>query len=296
MALCATAAYGRKGVRFLAARRSQEIRCADETGGSVWGVWIDGRNAGNGSDAYSAEYSEVMADSLGYVYKMLRENNYTAGLAYSHYLKIKDQLGVAHRHWKHASPVANEVRACHDNVLPADRVASVFANITTMSPDYKPGHVHHTDYPEILGKLFDRYNAIVAAALTRSQQLDALAFLMQNLAFAHPLVDMNGRMRLLLLQHELRRHGIACGTMMHNNNKNIYFETLSSYADKIREGIDVYDEAGSEGFSRNPWQREEAQKRHALRFPPDALTEALVECWGRKCYRPHSGCRGTSIV
>ena len=71
-----------------------------------------------------------------------------------------------------------------------------------------------------------------------------IARLLQNLAYLHPLDGHNGRSRLLLLQYELRRNKLACGTMMFNNNKNAYFDTLDAFTAKILEGIRVYNEAG----------------------------------------------------
>ena len=108
------------------------------------------------------------------------------------------------------------------------------------------------------------------------QALEALGWLLQNLAFLHPLGDLDGRSRLLLMQHELRRLGIARGTFIYNNNKDIYFETLDVLTSKIEEGIQMYNKAAASGL--NPWTDKFNVNRHAQQFgrPVDV---ALRACW-----------------
>jgi len=71
--------------------------------------------------------------------------------------------------------------------------------------------------------------------------LHALANFMRSWAWLHPFTNCNGRTRALLLQHELKRLGLACGAFMYNNNGRVYLTTTDEFEEMLQEGIDVAD-------------------------------------------------------
>jgi len=122
-----------------------------------------------------------------------------------------------------------------------------------------------------------------------------MGVLIQNLAYLHPLSDENGRSRLLLLQYLLRQQGISCGTVMYNNNKNVYFDTVVDIVGKIHEGINMYNDALSSGFSVNPWATAgaaDAVTSHCSTYA-HPWDDDLVQCWRDVIGR---GATGTSPV
>merc|ERR1719440_1699057 len=133
----------------------------------------------------------------------------------------------------------------------------------------------------IMEALLANYSKAVDSNPPVDVALTHLAVLMQNLAYLHPLRDRNGRSRLMLLQHALRHQGIACGTMMYNNNKNIYFDTAQEIADKIKEGINMYNDALETGFAVNPWGPRDGVnpiQSHCDKFA-HAWDANLSTCW-----------------
>jgi hypothetical protein len=141
--------------------------------------------------------------------------------------------------------------------------------------------------------MFDHYNEEVKTCSNNDERIVALARLLMNLAYTHPLGDRNGRSRLLLLQFELRRAGIACGTMAFNNGKNVYYDTLDSYVERIKEGIQMYDDAMKTG--KNPWASAsseflENRSRKYSWFPSNEYKHRLGHCWYTHTGKnPHQG-------
>merc|ERR1740120_314012 len=155
-------------------------------------------------------------------------------------------------------------------------------DITTVNRwNYKPEHP--VDYSRVLTHLFETYNQGVAEAATTDDLLVNLARLIRDIAFIHPLSNRNSRSRLLIMQYELRRLNIACGAMLYNFGKNIYFDTLETTVLKIKEGIQVFQEASQEGFAENPWTRQATLDRHFESFPLRDTDAALLRCWSRYC-------------
>jgi hypothetical protein len=168
------------------------------------------------------------------------------------------------------------------------------------------GQLSEELYTKTIAKLFQDYSNKVKPKVSGNssdeQVLNQIGVLMQNLAYLHPLQDQNGRSRLLLLQYILRQQGIACGTMMYNNNKNIYFETLPEIVGNIKEGIEKYVEAQSSNFAINPWvlprsSEEESLAEESLEEelpplptkprarPPRSWDANLTACWGMQQLR-----------
>eukprot|EP00747_Dinoflagellata_sp_TGD_P180481 gnl/TRDRNA2_/TRDRNA2_33014_c0_seq1.p1 gnl/TRDRNA2_/TRDRNA2_33014_c0~~gnl/TRDRNA2_/TRDRNA2_33014_c0_seq1.p1 ORF type:complete len:215 (-),score=26.37 gnl/TRDRNA2_/TRDRNA2_33014_c0_seq1:38-625(-) len=151
-----------------------------------------------------------------------------------------------------------------------------------LQPSTHPDHGRDgtRSFDNAVHNIFHHYNLLVKKFSSATQRIIALAWLLQNLAFIHPLGDENGRSRLLLLQYELRRAGIACGTMMYNNGKNVYFDTLDTFVYKIEEGIQMYDAAMSSG--QNPWEHPKPDflKNRSARFDVP-YADRLTRCWAK---------------
>jgi len=247
---------------------------------ALWGLFMDGRDASHGRCGYGCQYADSMTTALKGMYRMLdRKELPVDRLTVHHFHRIKD---MTHRDWRNFdNPAAHQVRSCH-SVMHHEDVRHIMQDITTINRwSYQPGHP--VDYDRVLSGLFHTYNQGVAEAATTDDLLKHLARLLRDIAFIHPLTGGNGRSRLLLLQYELRRLNIACGAMMWNNNKDMYFDTLETTILKIKEGIEVFQEASQEGFAENPWSRQATIDRHFQRFPLRDTDAALLSCWDRHC-------------
>merc|ERR1719216_392384 len=127
------------------------------------------------------------------------------------------------------------------------------STVSVVDAHYFPAQpMDEQGYTEVIQELFANYSKAVNSNPPVEEALRHIAVLLQNLAYLHPLADRNGRSRFLLLQYLLRQQGIACGTMMYSNGKNIYFDTVPEIVGKIKEGIDMYTDALSSGFAVNP--------------------------------------------
>merc|ERR1712224_1153653 len=91
----------------------------------------------------------------------------------------------------------------------------------------------------------------------------------------------------------IRQRHLGCGTMMYNNNKNIYFQAASDYAKLLDEASEIYDKAAETQFSINPWETTETPLSHRNRFPEPEYMAALQSCWAR--WHRHGGGKGTSV-
>eukprot|EP00931_Biecheleriopsis_adriatica_P003317 TRINITY_DN10480_c0_g3_i1.p1 TRINITY_DN10480_c0_g3~~TRINITY_DN10480_c0_g3_i1.p1 ORF type:complete len:230 (-),score=49.82 TRINITY_DN10480_c0_g3_i1:174-863(-) len=182
-----------------------------------------------------------------------------------------------------------EVEKC-SRLMPHDYAASIMQGIDLVLNGTRGGVMHDLQH------LFDEYSVKLAACSNKEDsqngRLQALAWLLRNLAFLHPLGDKNGRSRLCLLQYELRRLGIGRGTFMYNNNKDIYFEPVAVYVLKLREGISMYKRAAT--TKSNPWADVTQQKLHQEKYKR-SFDDALEDCWGTFCNPHNAGCKGTSL-
>jgi len=252
--------------------------CPQTVNKDMWGLWIDGRDAYRGIDAYGAKYHDKVTSSLQAAYQLAQ----TPGveLIYQTFILITRPMNPFWRGYP--NPVSSEVRLCHE-VLPRDVVQEIMSTVEYNWTDKmmisRPPSPARKQYIPLLTQLFDTYNKEVRDFPGRDAELLAIARLAQNMAFLHPLSDANGRSRLLLIQYLLRHRHIGCGTMMYNNNKNLYFSTASEYAKILDEGIHIYDKASVNHFSTNPWNTTEVQDSHRARFPTPAYMPKLEECW-----------------
>lgn len=258
-----------------------------------WGVWIDGRNAIGGRFAYGKDYTRTMDIALSNVHHMASLPSARTGLTLELFNHIRDLLDIGWRFFP--NPMFKEIKTCFE-VFPPSKIASITGNVSEKDLFYEPAEAG--DFNAGLTTLFANYNARIAVAKP-NDALNAIADLMRHLAWMHPLSDRNGRSRLLLLQFELRRNNIGCGTMMYNNNKNIYFDSLDVYVAKIQEGIKMYNRAQesdelkkamnasctswlakNEARVCNPWLQPSSVETRVESLS-DSEADALEACWAR---------------
>lgn len=278
-----------------AARVRSQLECDDSLRGPFWGIWIDGRSAAKGPNAYGKPYAELLNASMHSLYQADKGSN--DGLQLGTFLRIKSLLGYD---WCSGTflqdhPIALSLRKCFADNVPKNVISSILDDVAVYDKELRP--TWQGEKAVAIQSLFETYNSKMGSASSIQEKLVAISWLMRNMAFLHPLIDGNGRSRLFLLQLELRRNGIACGTMNYNNNQNVYFDTEKTYVEKLKEGIDMYNMAQRSGT--NPWQQESNVKAHRARFKTK-YTEPLQRCWRSIC-GPQSlrgggdGCAGTSI-
>jgi len=250
--------------------------CPQNINSSMWGIWIDGRDSGGGSSAYGEAYGQKVMPALQMVYDTPFENELKVAV----FMKIKEHLGVPWRGYD--NPVHYEVGPCHESALPKTRVKEIMSTVSVVNAEYLPFQGESEDgYANAIQKLFAIYSNAISSRPPVGEALNHMGVLIQNLAYLHPLSDANGRSRLLLLQYLLRQQGISCGTMMYNNNKNVYFDTVLDIVGKIHEGISMYNDAFSSGFSVNPWATPEAVDKVTSHCSTYAhpWDDDLVQCW-----------------
>jgi len=250
--------------------------CPQTVSKDMWGLWIDGRNAPRGIDAYGEGYHGPVMSSLQVTYQMAGTRS-DMELSYPIFEEFIKPLKQPWRTYKNPG---KQVKICHD-VLPRNAVQDIMSTVEyawndTCMKDNKP---RQEEYESLLTQLFDNYNKQVHMLPGRDAEVLSIARLAQNLAFLHPLRDSNGRSRLLLIQYLLRRRHIGCGTMMYSNNKIIYFSSASDYAKQLDEGIKVYEKASANRFSINPWNTTEVQESHHAEFPTPSFMPDLRQCW-----------------
>lgn len=278
------------GVSALTIKHVAPLACqpADK---NMWGVWIDGQNATEGHNAYGKDYTNTMSLALHQTFNLLKRDSHAKGLKVAHFEKLASAAWGGPAHFRnYGNPPCSSRRLAFKcrNKLPKDRVASIMANIKDGKSDYCSTK-DHFDKP--LAQMFEVYNAKIGAAADEKQTLTAVGWLMQNLAFLHPLSDRNSRSRLLLLQFELRRLNIACGTMMHSNGREIYFEPLETYVKKLSEGINMYNEAQEHHFA-NPWKvnNKVLVQSHTEEFDSvDPHHNQIKACLASETWHKHGG-------
>eukprot|EP00747_Dinoflagellata_sp_TGD_P114878 gnl/TRDRNA2_/TRDRNA2_172021_c1_seq5.p1 gnl/TRDRNA2_/TRDRNA2_172021_c1~~gnl/TRDRNA2_/TRDRNA2_172021_c1_seq5.p1 ORF type:complete len:301 (-),score=29.69 gnl/TRDRNA2_/TRDRNA2_172021_c1_seq5:49-951(-) len=264
------------------------IQCNDDIDiEKRWGVYIDGRSAASGRLAYGQNYSQTMESALSTVLHKASLPSAREGLTLRVFEMIQNLL---HAKWRdYDNPWFSEVKPCLETLdsFVSRKVAPVMGKLL-----HHPANVDL--FKATLSSMFSRYNAKIAS-VKPDDVPKVIGGLMRRLSWLHPLFDQNGRSRLLLLQYELRRNNIACGTMMYNNNKNIYFDSLDMYVAKIQEGINMYNVAQENDFVDNPWLQPGVAKTR-LRFFDDSEADVLEVCWDQEAAGVSRGANGTSIL
>ncbi|CAJ1427052.1 unnamed protein product [Effrenium voratum] len=295
LALC-LAAFLAEGHELSAAsllQRSKKTQRCPET--PLWGVFIDGKSAGAGPEAFGANYSALMSQALrrnaasacaGAVEERARCSledfeRSVAELKMAMYqevglMEMDEPAGVAFRGIYH----------CLHRALPVEELQKMFRTDLDSVYDERcilaagvPCRRYNVPVRQSLLRLFESYHAALDQSV--SDPLALLSSLLKGLALLHPLPDRNGRSRLLLLQRELRRLNLACGTMNYNNNNN---DSVETYTLKLREGIAMYEEAAAS--QRNPWLDPTKAAKHLTTFPVKFEKE-MRECY--QTYGPNIG-------
>jgi len=265
------------------------MKCPQRVDPSMWGIWIDGRDSEKGPNAYGEDYGAKVMKGLQMVYDTPAGQKIDAHI----FVKIKDILGMSVAGASLPPTLTGEVGPCQKGALPAKRRKEILSTVSVPVTPLGKAKYTRRNVTKTIGALLEDYSKAVESNPLVDQALTALAVLMQNLAYLHPLADKNARSRLLLMQYALRQQGIACGTMMFNNNKNIYFDTALELANKIKEGISVYNKAFKTGFAVNPWASRDGlnpTKSHCEKFG-HAWDARLASCWR---HHIHKGAAGTS--
>lgn len=127
----------------------------------------------------------------------------------------------------------------------------------------------YEDKKSMLKHILEHYNKKInkvkgETQAEKEQLLDALVAFTRSFAFLHPYANGNGRLRNILLQREIRRLGLGCGTMMYNNNKDAFVDGHDRQVGKVREGIRMFNEAVK--TDKNPWISPETIKMHKVNF------------------------------
>jgi len=262
-------------------------KCPQTVSKDMWGLWIDGRDAHRGIDAYGGGYHSPFMSSLTVAYNMAKTPSDVV-MNRAMFVELVEKLNTGTPYfWRgYANPCFLEVKPCHE-VLPPDVVQEIMSTVNYKWTDAcmhfgPPKKKPNQQYAPLLGELFKNYSDEVRGYPGRRAELLAIARIAQKLAFLHPLSDCNGKSRAILIQYLLRARHIGCGTMMHNNNKNIYFSTASQYATLLDEGTTIYHNAAATNFSINPWTVPEVQSLHNTHYPTPAYMAKLKQCWSDK--------------
>lgn len=273
-------------------------QCPRNVTTNMYGVWIDGRDAQRGPDAYGGDaYNLPMQRALQSVYDFGSDGP-DANLDIFKTIVDIVRPGEYRTKWRvFKNPNGLEVRACH-KFMPVEVLNKLMSTVTVVDKDFNqvyavagsttPVDEHggsgltNEQFFDMLAYLFSTHSQEVSGKPGRHAELVSIAKLLQNIAFLHPLGDQNGRSRLLLLQYMIRQRHLGCGTMMFNNNKNIYMESAENYAELLEESMEIYSKASEVAFAENPWQTNATQISHRDRFPRARYRQKCEHHWQRK--------------
>jgi len=255
---------------------------------TLWPLVIDGKDASEGPTAYSASgFDKVLNDGLPFV---LGDNRTPSRAVLS---EIHDHCcdGFAMRSTMAMVPMEDYMPACFRSMACAARkeaIEGVPEELRVITWDKRKGNdgcpkeIHTRPFSssgevqQELDKLTAQYlkslkdlaindPASLQKPLTQDHPtLQVLVTFLRSVAWLHPFQDGNGRFRTLLLQHEIRRLGLGPGAYMYNNNRDIFFESSSTYAAKIVEGVTLAKQNWKSEV--NPWVDSTVVQRHMDRF------------------------------
>jgi len=260
----------------------EKTNCSDDT---HWGIWIDGRDAHKGEASYGETYGQEVDPALKKMYAKAELNKKPDMALFKSVAHMVDEKFDEADGWHGLTPGS----AVCLKEFPQKHFNEVMSDVSVMDKEFK--YTHGASRGQQMTDMFKAYNKKQKKAVgDKEKQISAIAFLVHNMAFVHPLKDHNGRSRLLLVQHELRRLNLGCGTMMYNNNRDAIFNTPKETAGKIKEGMLMYNTWQESGV--NPWTDPANQKKHLADF---AVSKKLKKCWheqgqtGAKAKNNHVG-------
>eukprot|EP00933_Yihiella_yeosuensis_P016532 TRINITY_DN1407_c4_g1_i1.p1 TRINITY_DN1407_c4_g1~~TRINITY_DN1407_c4_g1_i1.p1 ORF type:complete len:352 (+),score=70.74 TRINITY_DN1407_c4_g1_i1:60-1058(+) len=239
-----------------------------------WGVYIDGRDASKGQNAYGLNFSQDMEAALKEVH------SFPADLeTYEVFLKIKTLLKSEYRHGMDNPPLNEHRMNCMETHVPSSYQKAIFQNtmVDRMKAENEKGRAGD-EVEELLADIFREYDKKIAESSTEDEKYLSVAILLRNLAWLHPFEDRNSRSRVLLLQSELRRLGLAGGAFLFNNGQNIYYDSEDTWIAKLKEGVEMYKLAMND--RQNPWLDSSKISQHLEKYKRD-FDESLMTCLNR---------------
>eukprot|EP00747_Dinoflagellata_sp_TGD_P184827 gnl/TRDRNA2_/TRDRNA2_40838_c0_seq2.p1 gnl/TRDRNA2_/TRDRNA2_40838_c0~~gnl/TRDRNA2_/TRDRNA2_40838_c0_seq2.p1 ORF type:complete len:335 (-),score=26.85 gnl/TRDRNA2_/TRDRNA2_40838_c0_seq2:167-1171(-) len=259
-----------------------------------WSYFIDGKDAAKGPKAYGQTYYDNMMVAL----KSLGDNELTT----ESFMALRDKTpGILNLRnttcfgamCRVMLELPTCIRAMVNNSVKQEILADLPVGLVNVSyanesqqgviQEMSLNVMNDVTIRKHLDGIFRKYNsdlqhanththAQTGSVETKHQLLTSIARMLRSLAFLHPFIDGNGRIRLLVLQQEIRRLKLGCGAVMFNNNADIYFGTTETYVAKISEGIRMANKFDRTADFRNPWLEERARREHLERFPiPEGL-------------------------
>lgn len=252
-----------------------------------WGLVIDGKDADKGEKAYDGEgFEKHRLEALPYTLALD-----TTGTLQMEVVMKMAQLGGLPEFRFGCCPLMDYLPTCMralDCKSRAAAIADLSEEFVKTTKD-DGGCVNDTTtvpYPgttqSALTRLVEDYAEKSSWLLSRpssdeGSKLKLLATFLRKFAWLHPFSDHNGRVRTLILQLELRRFDLGCA-MMYNNNRDVFFMSLGTYVEKIREGIHMCSLAIKTG--KNPWLLPAEKKKHLDRFGALKCDAGAPPGWG----------------
>lgn len=248
-------------------------RC--DFGRTSWALFVDGKDAERGPEAYGRDFVASMTRVWDYVQHDRSE------LDVERLLVLQSKACPEHQPIRTGdSYVMKELPSC-TRVLPSASLEELLQDLpqdvvgVTRGADGRVEalYTRRMESKEVihhLNEIIDTYKANLLSG--RHQR--ALAVLLRSLAWLHPFTNCNGRLRTLLLQRELRYLRLGCGASMYNNNADIYFAATNTYERKMEEGLEMARLALESG--EGPWTAPR-RERHRAEFPiQQALQQQCV--------------------
>jgi hypothetical protein len=242
-----------------------------------WGVIIDGKDAAQGAGAYGKSFLKPALATLSKVYEWS-----DAPDAKAPDRELFERIANLHGEPFNASKgthTTKQVRQCLGK-LPEDKQSKILENVIAWK-GLRANHERWSNKGDQMIDVLKEYNSRQKAAITYEDKVKAIAFLAQNVCFGHFLENHNGRTRTALIQYELRRLHIACGTFLYNNNRDMFFNSKDYAERKIQEGIEAHQHWEKTG--QNPWADKAKVKQHLHDFPQP---KSMVNCWSTFALRP----------
>jgi hypothetical protein len=255
----------------------------------LWAVMIDGKDAEKGPHVYDwdHEFFYKVAKSLSDIYAKEGTPEGEEDLTLDLVEKIRKGAFDGHAHYDPPyykggggiMPHCTDRMKCPDRLSLLERIPEylyTFKNGTEDCPTHLRPHVDG-DKPDLLQRIIASYNEDLASAREnggkKNDMLNAIVAFARSFAFLHPFQNGNGRLRNLLLQREIRRLKVGCGTIMYNNNKDAFVDGWPRYRAKVLEGIQMFEE----GYAKkaNPWLNQTKQEMHLKHFE---TLHGLSEC------------------
>lgn len=292
------------GIR-MAQQSTSQSKCPDITDNEnvlFWGMILDGKDHVKGKHVYDWHGFGAAYKGLDFLMKTQPD----AALDYDHLMKARHiccdhaesgAKGAAYdwagtKAFNYEGPVFRSYTCAeceHMKSLLADVPIDLFKIKKGSNPNLNRSPKGCSDYSSVFLRpksvsetqtrfksLIAEYNTDVEKLTEKEDKLVRLASFLKDYAFLHPWGNGNGRFRAMMLNHEIRRLGLGCGSFMYNNNKDLYYITKKMYVQKIKEGIAMYDQGIATGQS--PWVDPAVVAKHKKQFDPNITMPGLMNC------------------